>query len=624
MSPPPTNPYDGITKADFDTLSWPQIIATIPLKECHEYAKRFAERAKELEDERKTNPARAARVLMAIASFGFHPSESDRPFHPEIIWDNRRTPLPKDFPDELITLIASLVPTAADPEFAARLGDVALIGMPKRDGALLAITIENYLASGTNLFRHAKWNDGYLRFRRAVHLIQKPSPALSSTLKVAFDRFLTDIAPSCSMLQVVQMLELYPKHLSGDPVALAGHATHHGKKAEEAKEWHLFRRLSTLHSFWLHKQNKEAEAKAALYRAAETHVSMADEAMQRPTPSPLAAADHLLRATTAHRDIEKDSLRAAELDGLRADYQRQGIRQMQWVNLAEQPDADSLRVAITTAENALRMAASDAARAAQGLPFHDAHRMLALCHPPPDKERLEAIAVEELHNCVWTALIPITLLDEEGRPFVKAGSFLHSNAEGQRLIIEQRMLTWFKTYHIPETVTIFEAIRDRMNDEHNITPEHVESIIAHSSFIPNGREYLFMRGLFAGLIGDFVLAGHFLAPQLEHAIKVHLQLAGVIPTVTEASETERAADLNFLFGKKRKEIEAIFGVDETFELEALLIRRWGCHLRNYIAHGQLNPWQFYEPPGRYLWWITLRLCMFGAAPLPKPKAMSSR
>ena len=106
MSPPPTNPYDGITKADFDTLSWPQIIATIPLKECHEYAKRFAERAKELEDERKTNPARAARVLMAIASFGFHPSESDRPFHPEIIWDNRRTPLPKDFPDELITLIA--------------------------------------------------------------------------------------------------------------------------------------------------------------------------------------------------------------------------------------------------------------------------------------------------------------------------------------------------------------------------------------------------------------------------------------------------------------------------------------------------------------------------------------
>lgn len=229
------------------------------------------------------------------------------------------------------------------------------------------------------------------------------------------------------------------------------------------------------------------------------------------------------------------------------------------------------------------------------------------------------MALVDLRENVWNALIPITLVDEEGRPFVKAGSYLHSNPKGQELIIEQRILRWFTNYHVPEAVMIFEAIREKIADEHNIMPEHVAPIVADSPFIPDRRSYLFARGLYAGLIGDFPVAASFLAPQLEFAIKMQLQSAGAIPTVTESSETERLADLNYLFKHRRNDIEALFGPDVAFELEALLIRRWGCHLRNNIAHGHLSLGEFLSPAVHYLWWITLRFCMFGTAPIPRPK-----
>lgn len=47
------------------------------------------------------------------------------------------------------------------------------------------------------------------------------------------------------------------------------------------------------------------------------------------------AADHLLKAITAHRELDKASKRATELELLRANYQKEGIQQTRWFNLAD-------------------------------------------------------------------------------------------------------------------------------------------------------------------------------------------------------------------------------------------------------------------------------------------------
>src|SRR6185503_12339983 len=513
MSHPNSKPYDGLTKAAFDAIGWPALIAAAQTKECFDYIKPFNERAKALEEAKNHEPARAARTLADIVGYGFHPHEAERPFHPLMTWNDKRSPLPEDLPETLVPILVQLANEATDPEFKARLGDVCSLRLPKKDWALTQATVTAYLASAASLFQSGEWDHGIPRFRRALQIAGKPNPALVQKIKAAFADFILNIAPNAPLLDVVQMLELHQGRIGNDAAALSKEALHYAKKADDEKAWHICRRFLTLAADWLHTRGKDPEANAALYDAAETYVKLADESLARPTPAPLVAADHLMRAIKAHREIEKKSKRAEELEQLRAKYQKQGIQQTQWVNLAEEPGNEPLKAALEEAQKGLESAALSAAKATQGIPLPEALRLLVLCHPPPNKVKLEEVTNQELKENLWIALLPMTLYDEEGRPFAKAGSFLHESPKGQRLVVEQRMLEWFKTHHVPETVAIFEAVREQIIAEHTITPEVFEPIISHSPFIPQGRGYFFFRGLHAGLTGDFLLAGHFLAPQ---------------------------------------------------------------------------------------------------------------
>jgi hypothetical protein len=60
----------------------------------------------------------------------------------------------------------------------------------------------------------------------------------------------------------------------------------------------------------------------------------------------------------------------------------------------------------------------------------------------------------------------------------------------------------------------------------------------------------------------------------------------------------------------------LLGQDQVFELEGLLIRRYGSNLRNSLAHGLLWRPQFFDPSVIYLWWVTLRLAVYHLFPHP--------
>jgi hypothetical protein len=259
--------------------------------------------------------------------------------------------------------------------------------MPRIDRKLVDATIGAYLASGKTLFQQGKPDAAYLRFRRALHLATKPTPALQEMLKRGFDEFLAHQAPTAPLIEVTEMLQLYRDHIDGDAAQLAGYAANYATRAKDAKKWHLRRRLLTLLTGWLKAQGRNDDAKTALYEAAETHFALAEEAINRSPPGFSLAAEQLSRAARAHRELDRNSKRASDLDQLRAEYQRQGIQQTQWVNLLDEPGSEPLRKAVEAAESALQLAAVEAAQAVQGLGFYDALRLLVVCHPPPDKAK---------------------------------------------------------------------------------------------------------------------------------------------------------------------------------------------------------------------------------------------
>lgn len=45
-----------------------------------------------------------------------------------------------------------------------------------------------------------------------------------------------------------------------------------------------------------------------------------------------------------------------------------------------------------------------------------------------------------------------------------------------------------------------------------------------------------------------------------------------------------------------------------FDLQGLLVERFGHNLRNRVAHGLIDYVPCYSYESEYLWWIVLRLC----------------
>lgn len=56
------------------------------------------------------------------------------------------------------------------------------------------------------------------------------------------------------------------------------------------------------------------------------------------------------------------------------------------------------------------------------------------------------------------------------------------------------------------------------------------------------------------------------------------------------------------------EVQEIFGDNITFDLQGLLVDKFGSNLRNLECHGLIDYQSFFSPHHVYLWWLTLRLC----------------
>jgi len=155
---------------------------------------------------------------------------------------------------------------------------------------------------------------------------------------------------------------------------------------------------------------------------------------------------------------------------------------------------------------------------------------------------------------------------------------------------------------------ILEHLTQKLEDK-KIKETDLLPLVANNPFVPPGREKLFIKGLYSGLIGDFVTSTHILIPQIENSIRYILwQKQSVITSKLEKG-IQHEYDLNKML--YLPEISSIFDDNTIFDLRGLLVEDVGSNLRNRMAHGLINDNDFSSPMFSYLWWVTLRLC-FGA------------
>jgi hypothetical protein len=108
-------------------------------------------------------------------------------------------------------------------------------------------------------------------------------------------------------------------------------------------------------------------------------------------------------------------------------------------------------------------------------------------------------------------------------------------------MFSQAMIT--QGIHAQATV---EPAREQINSEHQVEVDAFLPIVSDNPFVPAGREYIYARGLHAGLSGDFLVAAHLLILQLEPSRRYLLFNRGVLTSGLDSQGIQEERNLNML------------------------------------------------------------------------------
>jgi hypothetical protein len=603
MSASHRDAFPGLAKTHFDQLPWSQIIAASPRKECQAYQDAFRDMARELAEAGNTEATSAARAMQAVALLRLNLDKPRQPFSGLSPIPGTKFPGPEDFGEPLLAAFADLANEAADPEFKARLADLCWSTQQKRNFALVAPAIEAYLASAASLCQAIpgetemqlcqRWDATALRLRRALQLAKMTRHKLLDTVKAAFDQVFAVHSATAPLLELGSLLASYQNEIEGDTAALIQIAAKCANRAETEQQWGHLRHFLRLKANWEKKAGQPDQAVKSEEARAETYLRDATA-----NPTFMGKAHWVAKAITAYRDVSPKSPRIEALKRLMAEYQRLGMAEMQTITYPVGNGTDP----------------AQAAKHVAGKAFAEAIWRLAGLLPPMEEKRFHEAALMRCKDPFF-ALVSQNLIDWDGRLIAKRGSPIDDDPKVREHAIRAEM---FRMGVEAEKVVVsgyVEPARLQLLSDHNPTLQDFYRVLVDSPFIPPGREYFFARGLYEGLNGDFLVAAHLLIPQFEHALRFHLEERGVDVTTFDQGVQE-LMDINKLFGIRREDLLILFGHDQVFELEGLLIRRYGSNLRNSLAHGLFWPPQFFDTSVIYFWWVTLRLCVFHLFPHP--------
>ncbi|WP_413171360.1 hypothetical protein [Anabaena azotica] len=130
----------------------------------------------------------------------------------------------------------------------------------------------------------------------------------------------------------------------------------------------------------------------------------------------------------------------------------------------------------------------------------------------------------------------------------------------------------------PARYQIFSEHIIQKSEENKIKETDLLPLVVNNPFVPLGREKLFIKGLYAGLIGDFVTSTHILIPQIENSVRYLLSNRGAITSGIDNKNNgiQQEDNLNAtLFSSKYPQITSIFDEDTLFDLQGLLIEKSG-------------------------------------------------
>lgn len=574
-----------LTKSDFESSQWKELINKCDEKECNKYSIIFFEKAREAETADNKSLQEVFSLLYNITSLMLDPGSKTNPF--SSVW-GKPDPL-SPFSEYHLNVLCEIANDVKDAEMRARIADI--LWLRKRDYRHAELAIDSYLQTAS-ISEHAnEWNEYIDRIERAFRLTMLLGRK-HKFFDMVIQRITSDLDkydyegtdPTYIPYKLMSFLLEVP---TGDVKKYSELSEKMATRIESYKIFDEERSYWEIKAKWHKYDNDTEKERASLKQAAETYVKETAGA-----GSYLIARHHQQKAIEAYKRIGGEKKLVEKLHKDLLQYQEKSTEEMETAYLHSELDLGDL---VESSINKVK-----------GMPLREALFVFSLMVRSPQVDILREQVIKEAKRDTIERFVSAVTVNEKGKQVLRSVSMFSEDEKEREDAIRQNMFKQSFVLHDLYAASIIEPVRKQISLDHNVRLDDFLQIVNNNPFVPEGREILYAQGLKAGMDGDFVVAAHLLIPQIEHTMRYILAQKGVITSGIDSYGVQNEYDLNKTL--YNPEIKKCFEENILFDLQGLLVEASGANLRNLMAHGLMSYDSFYSMHVPYFWHLVLRLC----------------
>jgi len=559
---------------------------------CAAYYMPLFRAAEQAGKEGRCDDAAALKALGGACSMMLEPRRAPAPFRPVMQMESSRSALPEDFDPVAIALFRAVVGKSDNPELRARLSDI--VWLRERDAGVARQAVQSYFEAADS--NHLKFNhDRVKRIIRAaqISLQLNVRDAERDALVARLEDAAARLAEAKRPQRALEVLEfMLAEDLIDATATLSKFESIFGPLDMISPSF--VRRNVLLFKAKLHDSVKDkALGKDAVVEAAETFVEEAEQ-----TPAALAKslfleqAIHLLRSVKHHRSHADVVRRIQDLKTELMELRDHVLASMEVHEFGPFDMGEQVQQAVA---------------AVSGKEPREVLLTIARMLSRPHVDSLRESATQSLQGSVLGRLFGAKQLGSNGRTVGKRAGAGDLSQPSEPEIVEQmlQMIGFWRRMVLAGSI---EPARRCLNQQRYVSENDLQWLFDANPMVPHGHELLLARGLLAGIRGDFLEAGSFLIPQIEHLLRFRLNAQRIVTTGLNQEGIEDELPLERLMGLAEE--HAVIDASVAFDLRSLLTERTGDNLRNEHAHGLIPSSGYYSDASRYLWAFVLRwLCL---------------
>lgn len=583
-----------LSKEELEQRTWNSVDSRESAFSAHGYGQAFRQRADRLREAGDHLGADAFRALADVLLLHLTPSDKTLPFKPVAIWGDRRSLALDDLEEPDIQVLELIGPLATSPIVRAQLCDVAWVAgraRGRKTWTLGPIAAKAYLEAFQHA--HAAQREGVLfdELTRGLQLaweFRKQEPQGLNSYWSFLEELARSAARAGSTGLLARVLRIFVDRGykgSADMAVLAEAAAK--DTAEKEPSLVLADLWGAIAALWQVAKNNE-NARSAERSRGELLIAVGEAEAGR---SAMVAAHWVQQGLECLRRAGADAVRVEEVH-----------RRLLNLGAATLSEMGEIRKDFDATE-----AIESSRKQVTGYPLIESLLRFAFGEHLLDPAKLRKTVEEQAKQSPLQFLIEAKVMSRDGKTVGIRPSLMSTGEEYERAITLAVIEHAFR-YDVPFRVQLFIfPAKDQIWNDHHPGFADLLPLVKDNPFVPTGFEEGYLRGFVAGFCGDWIVAAHFLIPQVEASVRHVLQRAGAITSNVQADGTQEEKRLHQLLADPVA--LRVFGAPLLFELRSLLIEELGGNLRNRFAHGMMTTGDCYAADVITLWWLLLRICV---------------